>query len=310
MKALLIVSIIMLCITQLLLPSYFIYVTGFRKSKSKTNLILKLLTVWPFFIYIFFTGRWDFLPYVLRYIFLLLLVGSTIKSLATAGELVWFEKKKVGAWFKLTGQVLFSALFCFLLVKVVPGFSTEEKGIDIAFPLKEGYIGHGGSSGFINYHNADSTSQQYALDITKLNGLGIRAWGFFPDDLKKYAIYGDTLFSPCDAIVVVQKDGLSNFPPGTESHENPAGNHIVLKYENNLIIFAHLLANSMMVSEGDTVKKGQPMARIGNSGHTSEPHLHIHAIEGTDTSKIIRGGNGIPIYFNGKFLTRNDRIKE
>jgi murein DD-endopeptidase MepM/ murein hydrolase activator NlpD len=65
-----------------------------------------------------------------------------------------------------------------------------------------------------------------------------------------------------------------------------------------------------MVSVGDIIKKGQPMARIGNSGHTSEPHLHIHAISGTDTSKIIKGGNGIPIYFDGKFLTRNDIVRK
>ena len=30
----------------------------------------------------------------------------------------------------------------------------------------------------------------------------------------------------------------------------------------------------------------------------------------TDTSKIIYGGNGIPIYFEGKFPVRNDRIKK
>ena len=73
---------------------------------------------------------------------------------------------------------------------------------------------------------------------------------------------------------------------------------------------AHMLKNSIMVSTGDIVKKGQPLARVGNSGRTTQPHLHIHAITGTDTSKIIQGGNGIPIYFEGKFPIRNDRLKK
>lgn len=71
-----------------------------------------------------------------------------------------------------------------------------------------------------------------------------------------------------------------------------------------------MLKNSLIVSTGDIVKKGQPIARVGNSGRTTNPHLHIHAIAGTDTNKIIEGGNGIPIYFDGKFPVRNDRMKK
>jgi murein DD-endopeptidase MepM/ murein hydrolase activator NlpD len=64
-----------------------------------------------------------------------------------------------------------------------------------------------------------------------------------------------------------------------------------------------------MVSKGDIVKKEPPIARLVNSGCTTEPHLHIRAISGTDTNQIVQGGNGILIYFDGNFPTRNDRIK-
>ncbi len=309
MNTLQIVSIVALTIMQLLIPALFIYWTGFRKNKSKINLILKLVTVWTYFIYIFYAGQWSFLPFLLRYIFLFLLIGSTVKALMQFRTLLLFEKKKIWGWSKFVGQFLFSLLFFWGCIEVISGFTTDEKGIDIAFPLKEGFIGHGGSSVIINYHNADTTAQQYALDISKLNAWGLRASGFFPDDLNKYAIYGDTIFSPCDGKIVKTQNGLDNVPPGVDVKASPAGNHIVLEYENSLIVFAHLLKNSLMVAMGDFVKKGQPIARVGNSGHTSEPHLHIHAIAGSDTSKILKG-NGIPIYFDGKFLTRNDRIKK
>ena len=303
-----IVSVIALVIMQVLIPVLFIYWTAFRKSKTKINLLLKLLTVWTFFIYIFYAGQWSFVPYILRYIFLFLLMGASVKLLMQFKTVVLFEKKTIWGWTKLTGQVLFSMLFFSACIEVINGFSTKEKGIDIAFPLKEGFIGHGGSSTIINYHHADSTAQQYAMDISKLNDWGLRATGFFPEDLDAYSVYGDTIFSPCDGIIVKTENGLENVPPGADVTINPAGNHLILAYENNLIIFAHLLKNSLLVQTGDRVKKGQPMARVGNSGHTSEPHLHIHAIAGTDTSKILEG-NGIPIYFDGKFLTRNDQVK-
>lgn len=309
MNTLQIASIVALTIMQLLIPALFIYWTGFRKSKSKINIILKLLTVWTFFIYIFYAGQWSFVPYLFRYIFLFALIVGTIKSLMQFKTIVLFEKKKFWGWTKFVGQFLFSLLFFFACIEVISGFWTDEKGIDIAFPLKEGFIGHGGNSEIINYHHADTTAQQYALDISKLNVWGLRATGFFPADLNEYAIYGDTIFAPCDGKIVKTQDGLDNAPPGVKVKINPAGNHIVLEYQNNLIVFAHILKNSILVSNGDIVNKGQPIARVGNSGHTTEPHLHIHAISGTDTSKILKG-NGIPIYFDGKFLTRNDRIKK
>lgn len=225
-------------------------------------------------------------------------------------RLVLFEKKKIWGWTTFAGQFLFSLLLFWGCIEVISGFSTAEKGIDIAFPLRDGLIGQGGNSELINYHHSDTTSQQYALDIVKLNAWGMRAHGFLPGDLNKYAIYGDTIFSPCDGKIVKTKDGQDNVPIGVADNLNPRGNYIVLEYENNLIVMGHMLKNSIMVSTGDVVKKGQPIARVGNSGRTTQPHLHIHAIAGTDTGKMIQGGNGIPIYFDGKFPVRNDRIKK
>lgn len=225
-------------------------------------------------------------------------------------RLILFDKKTKWGWTKSIGQFVFTLLLFCSCVEVIRGFATDEKGIDLAFPLKEGFIGQGGNSVLINYHNSDTTTQQYALDIVKLNSWGRIAEGLFPDDLNKYFIFGDTIFSPCKGKIVRVKDGLNNLPPGERDNINPAGNHIILEYENNLILMAHMLKNSILVSSGDIVEKGQPIGRVGNSGRTVHPHLHIHAIAGTDTSKIIQGGNGIPIYFDGKFPIRNDRIKK
>jgi murein DD-endopeptidase MepM/ murein hydrolase activator NlpD len=48
------------------------------------------------------------------------------------------------------------------------------------------------------------------------------------------------------------------------------------------------------------VKEGQRIGRVGNSGNTSEPHLHIHAE---------RDGAGVPLRFDGRFPVRNDLVR-
>jgi hypothetical protein len=225
-------------------------------------------------------------------------------------NLILFDKKSKWGWFQFGAQFLFTILLLWCCIQLVNAFSTDENGIGIAFPLREGIIVHGGNSTLINYHHSDSTSQQYSLDITKLNSWGTTANGFFRGDLNIYSIYGDTIFGPCDAKVVSIQDGLENAPIGVLQKQNPAGNHVILEYDNNLILLAHMMKNSIFVSAGDMVSKGQPIGRVGNSGRSTGPHLHIHAIAGTDTNKIVSGGNGIPIYFEGEFPVRNDRIRK
>ncbi|MCX7743037.1 MAG: hypothetical protein N2167_00585 [Flavobacteriales bacterium] len=156
-------------------------------------------------------------------------------------NLVFFKNKSVWSWLKLLGQLMIAALITLACFEIIKGFKATEENIYLSFPLKEGYISHGGNSTIINYHHADTTAQQYALDITNLNTWGLRAYGIFPKDLNKYEIYGDTIFSPCDCKIVKVKNGLNDLPPGSMDTVNLAGNHIIFEYKNSLIVFAHLL---------------------------------------------------------------------
>lgn len=304
-----VVSIAALIIMQLVTPLLFIYQLGFKRRKSKIDSIIEVFTAWSFFIFVFLAGQWSFLPYSIRYILLLLFILATIKVLTRLNEIVLWEKKNLRGWINFSVHILISLIFIFVCVEIIRGFSTKEEGIELSYPLKDGFISQGGNSTIINYHNADSTAQQYALDITQLNIWGLRASGFFPNDLNKYEIFGDTVYSPCDCEVVHVKDGLEDIRPGSMDPINIAGNHIILEFKGNLILMTHLMKNSILVSPNDYVRQGQPIARVGNSGQSTEPHLHIHAIKGTDINKIFTG-DGIPIYFDGKFLIRNDRFKK
>jgi len=84
--------------------------------------------------------------------------------------------------------------------------------------------------------------------------------------------------------------------------ENALGNYVALTCENTdaVIYMAHMQKDSVIVEEGSMIQVDEQIGAIGNSGNTTEPHLHIHAE---------KDGKGIPITFNGKFLVRNDLVR-
>jgi hypothetical protein len=61
-----------------------------------------------------------------------------------------------------------------------------------------------------------------------------------------------------------------------------AGNHVIIHGEGFYVFLAHLQCGSLRVTEGDNVEAGQPIARIGNSGFTLEPHLHFQLFDQID----------------------------
>jgi len=79
-----------------------------------------------------------------------------------------------------------------------------------------------------------------------------------------------------------------------ESH----GNYVTLDCQGARVSLLHFKKGSLLVSEGESVMAGQPLGKVGNSGRTTEPHLHIQADNAL--------GEGIPIAFNGKTFMRND----
>ncbi len=178
----------------------------------------------------------------------------------------------------------------------------------MAFPLRQGTyaVGHGGSNPVVNYHNVDR-AQRFALDIAKLNSLSLRAWGLYPRTLDRYEIYGDAVYSPCEGTVATAVDGLPDLIPPQQDRENLAGNHLVLHCGDIRMVPAHLMPGSLKVRPGDRIGQEQELGRVGNSGNTSEPHLHIHAVRGKHDSAF--QGEGVPILFDGRFLVRNSLVR-
>lgn len=188
----------------------------------------------------------------------------------------------------------------------------RNRAITLQFPLKGGvfYTGHGGAFPLTNYHGAVVKAQRYACDFVQLNRWGTRARGIFPSRLDRYAIYGATVCSPGNGVILRSVDGLADLPPGQMDRDNVAGNQVVIRLDGldmNLLL-AHLRNGSVSVKVGDRVSAGQLIGKVGNSGGTAEPHLHIHA-----QKQVTKGADSewipVPIRFNSRWLVRNSLVR-
>ncbi len=99
-------------------------------------------------------------------------------------------------------------------------------------------------------------------------------------------------------------DGLPDLVPPEKDTDNLAGNHVVLACEGVEVILAHLKQGSVAVTSGMRVNEGDVLGQVGNSGDTSQPHLHLHAERGGEPGEILNG-EGVPIELGGRFLVRN-----
>ncbi len=84
------------------------------------------------------------------------------------------------------------------------------------------------------------------------------------------------MIAPADGTVEEIQDGIDDNSIGNMNLEKNWGNTIIIKHEENLYSkISHLKKDSFKVSKGDAVKRGAPLARVGNSGRSPVPHIHF-----------------------------------
>lgn len=294
-------QILMMFITHLILPGYVIYYIWSLNPDSKYQWLLRVLTYSFVMIFIFLIGNWVWLTYYLRFVLLAMFGAAVFVSYKRIQAKPFFPGEGGNQWLKPRGALLELVFALGFLAFVLRGFFYTEPPVHLTFPLQDGryYMYQAGNNPLLNYHNAASQSQRYALDIVAINAFGQRANGLYPTELERYVIFGKTIYSPCDGTVVEAVDGLSDYIPPEADTENPAGNHVAIACMNVEVVLAHMQNGSVLVEQGDSVATGEPLGLVGNSGNTSEPHLHIHA------SNAESSGVGVPILFDGNFPVRN-----
>lgn len=153
-------------------------------------------------------------------------------------------------------------------------------------------VGWGGAHPEVNYH-VSAPEQRWAYDLlVARGGQTHRGAG---DRATDYYAYGLEVRAPASGVVRVAFDGDTDRPIGVmDGYKDESGNHVVVEVAPGEYLFlCHLQPGSVAVRPGRRVAEGEVLGRVGNSGHTSEPHLHIHL---QDTLDDI--GEGIPLYFH------------
>jgi hypothetical protein len=200
----------------------------------------------------------------------------------------------------------------FIAAQLLMIYRPAANPVPIASPLAEEWlVGQGGHAELINYHYVTST-QRDALDILQARNGRTHQPG--STELTSYYIYGKPVLAPADGTVAFVLDGRPDQQIGSTDGRFQRGNNIVLDIGGgHFVMMAHLSPGSIQVKVGDQVRVGQQIANVGNSGNTTEPHLHIQAqtvstgvgdIATTDATALIRTLHTTPLVFTDVVLSR------
>lgn len=97
-------------------------------------------------------------------------------------------------------------------------------------------------------------------------------------DLASYYVYDKPVLAPADGVVTFVLDGRPDLPIGSVDHYFHSGNQVVMDIGGgHYLMMGHLREGSIQVRIGNRVTDGQQIARVGNSGDSSAPHIHIQA---------------------------------
>jgi hypothetical protein len=255
----------------------------------------------------------------LRYLFALLFLGTVGHAWHSARDQRWTRPSGTRQWASVGAGTLLFLAFTFIWTQMIGASRVPDGAVELEFPFREGVfeVVQGGSRPMMNGHMAVRDmplfrGQTWALDIVQLDRIGRRARGIYPRDLERYQIFGTPVVAPCAGRITAAENERPDFqPPDREPDIADApGNFVQIACEEGFyVLLAHLRQGSLIVTVGDSVTVGDVLGTIGNSGNTTEPHLHINAQSGSG-DEFFLDADPLPIVFRGHgFLKRNDRVR-
>jgi len=152
-------------------------------------------------------------------------------------------------------------------------------------------------------------AQRFAIDWEQIDDEN-RIFVGDRSDVRSYHIYGKPVLAVADGKAVVVRDGSPNQIPNDPKPVSIAdadGNHVLQDIgKGAYVLYAHMKPGSVRarVRQGAWLRKGQVIGLVGNTGNTTEPHLHLHVVSGASTLVA----NGIPYVFEQFSMTGFDAL--
>jgi hypothetical protein len=151
--------------------------------------------------------------------------------------------------------------------------------------------------GLLVVNGNEVVPQRFAIDWMRLDRKH-RAWVGDPARLSSYRSYGQRLIAVAAGKVIFAADGRPNQKPPNDptppSVPELPGNRVILRIGPGIYVtYAHMVPGSVRVHDGERVRRGQAVGRLGNSGNSATPHLHLQV-------QITRSflSDGLPFVFN------------
>ncbi|MBO9728162.1 MAG: peptidoglycan DD-metalloendopeptidase family protein [Chitinophaga sp.] len=281
---------------------YLVWKAGSRPLRATYTYLLLGLSL-AVFLYLY--GTWVYLSIYAGYVF-----GGLLLAVCAAYVLRKHDHaaRPTPLW-KRRSNLILSALFISLSILYFTGTTGTPDTVRLSLPFKSGkyYVLQGGKGLPTNVFHFSLRGAVYAMDIVQLNNYGGRANQIFSRNLHDYTIFGDTLYAPCDGQVArAYSDDPDNIPPNMNRGPKNT-NQVLLETPGYYVFMGHLKKGSVVVKEGQYVKQGDPLGCVGNSGFSTEPHLHIQ-VHAKAAGTPWYQGKPLYILFNGKGYLLNEVI--
>ncbi|MGZ4582493.1 MAG: M23 family metallopeptidase [Nocardioidaceae bacterium] len=206
---------------------------------------------------------------------------------------------------QLASNLLRFALSLALAVTLAVVFRTPDDVAAIGMPLSgRWHVVHGGHAELVNAH-AVTGFEADALDLLRqVHGQSYRG---DTQRLSSYYAYGAPVVAPASGTVTQVVSHRPDEAIGSSDIDHPAGNFVIIGIgAGRYVVLAHLRPGSLRVVPGQHVAAGQRVASVGNSGNTSEPHLHLQ-VQDRPTLDFPDVGDvrTVPPVFRGVTVLRN-----
>ncbi|MEU7960258.1 M23 family metallopeptidase [Micromonospora humida] len=187
----------------------------------------------------------------------------------------------------------------------------------LALPFRGTWLVRNSPARRVPSHGTDLFATTYAMDFVAVRGrrtATVRDWRTLlaTEPPQRFVAFGRPILAPAAGRVVAVHDGEADH----EARRSPttllayaltqaarvrrgagavAGNHVIVELagRRGYVLLAHLRAGSVRVAVGDPVDVGQELAACGNSGNSTQPHLHLQVMDAADPY----AARGLPMAF-------------
>jgi murein DD-endopeptidase MepM/ murein hydrolase activator NlpD len=197
--------------------------------------------------------------------------------------------------------------------------------VDLAYPFVGRWLVRNSPANRVPSHGTRLFATSYAVDFVPVTDAGrtapITAASLVrPEPADRFPGFGRPILAPAPGVVLAARDGEPDHPDyrglpsiryaSTQRRRAAAGwpalagNHVLIDSGGIVVALCHLRQGSIQVRPGQHVHVGDVLARCGNSGNSTEPHVHVQAMDDRDVERA----HAVPVTFHGSLPANGEVV--